>query len=320
MGKGESTESPAEVAGRLRDDAERLRELALAIEAGDADRRDLEEVIADLRIAAVRCFGPRPKARRGESGKTKILSYLMAHPGEWVHREELAAVSGIDEWARRKREWSTEEGYDIDERDGYYRLNSFDPDEELARAWKVPNEIRRRPGSGESRILALLQAYEGEIVDTERLRYVARIPSAPRRTRELRDEEGWPIETHIDDPELTPGQYRLASADPADRRDIRQRLYPEKLRERIFRRDDYTCQKCGRNRESAEKAGDRRFYLEVHHLKAVAEELDALPPEHLNDEGNLVTYCHRDHIEETRRLQGQRRRERRSKGGKRAGL
>jgi hypothetical protein len=314
VAKGDSTETPAAAAKRLRDDAERLRELARALEGGEADRRDLEEVIADLRIAAVRCFGPRRMARRGESGKVKILSYLMAHLGEWVHREELAAVSGIDEWARRKREWSTEEGYDIEEENGYYRLNSFDPDEELARAWRIPNEIRRRSGSGESRILALLQAYEGEIVDTERLRYVARIPSAPRRTRELRDEEGWPIETHIDDPDLTPGQYRLASGDPADRRDIRQRLYPEKLRERIFRRDDYTCQKCGRNRESAERAGDRRFYLEVHHRKAVAEELDALPAEQLNDEENLVTYCHRDHIEETRRLQKQRRRERRGSG------
>lgn len=77
-----------------------------------------------------------------------------------------------------------------------------------------------------------------------------------RRLRELRDEEGWPIESHVDDPLLRPGQYRLVSAADEDRRDIRQRLYPEDLRERIFERDDYTCQKCGRNRERAEKAGN----------------------------------------------------------------
>jgi 5-methylcytosine-specific restriction endonuclease McrA len=307
--------SAEEAVVALDDAADRLREIIAAIERGDAERKDLETVVADLRIVAVRRFGPRPKARRGESGKDKILAHLMAHFREWVHREELSAISGIEEWARRKREWSTQEGYDIEERNGYYRLNSFDPDEELARAWRVPNEIRRQPGSGESRILALLKAYEGEIVDTEQLRYVARIASAPRRTRELRDEEGWPIESHIDDPDLRPGQYRLASADRKDRRDIRQRLYPENLRERIFKRDNYTCQKCGRTRESAEKAGDRRFYLEVHHKSAVAEELEALPPEELNDEANLVTYCHRDHIEETRRLQKRRRGERRSKGG-----
>lgn len=304
--------TPEEAAAALDDAADRLREIIAGIERGDAERKDLEEVIADLRIAAVRHFGPRPRARRGESGKDKVLAHLMARFGEWVHREELSAVSGIEEWARRKREWSTQEGYDIEERNGYYRLNSFDPDEELAKAWRIPNEIRRLPGSGESRILALLKAYEGEIVDSEQLRYVARIASAPRRARELRDEDGWPIETHIDDPDLKPGQYRLASADPADRRDRRQRLYPEGLRERVFQRDDYTCQKCGRTRELAEKAGDSRFYLEVHHKKAVAEELDALPPEQLNDEANLVTYCHRDHIEETRRLQRRRRAERRT--------
>ncbi len=287
----------------LEDASDRLLEIVRDLKAGNASRQDLDAVIADLRITAVRHFGPRAPARRGEGGKGKILAYLMDHRGEWIHREELAAISGIEEWARRKREWSTQEGYDIDELDGSYRLNSFDPDEDLAREWRIPNEIRRRTGSGESRILALLKAYEGEIVDSEKLRYVARIPSAPRRTRELRDEDGWPIETHIDDPDLNPGQYRLASSDPDDLRDKRQRLYPEDLRERIFRRDDYTCQKCGRNRERSEQAGDSRFYLEVHHIKAVAEELDSLSVEELNDPANLITYCHRDHAEETRLLQ-----------------
>jgi hypothetical protein len=50
--------------------------------------------------------------------------------------------------------------------------------------------------------------------------------------------------------------------------------------------------------------------LEVHHKVAVAAELDELPRDQLNEESNLVTYCHRDHVEETARLQ-QERRERR---------
>jgi hypothetical protein len=293
----------------LREAAQRLDELAENLSKG-SDREDLDDVITELRILAVRHFGPKSRARRGEGGKVKILAHLMDHFGEWIHGEELAAVSGIGEWARRKREWSTEEGYDIEENNGYYRLNRFDPDKGLAQAWRIPHEIRQRQGSGESRILALLAAYESRVVDGDKLRYVARIPSARRRTGELRDEKGWPIETHIDAPDLRPGQYRLASADPADRRDPRQRLYAENLRERVFERDNYTCQKCGRNRERAEKAGDKRFYLEIHHKSAVAEELDALPPEKLNDEENLITYCHRDHIEETRRLQKRHRLER----------
>ena len=68
---------------------------------------------------------------------------------------------------------------------------------------------------------------------------------------------------------------------------------------------------CGRNRERAEKAGDTRFYLEVHHKTAIAEELDALPLAELNDEANLITYCHHDHSAETARLQKRRRTERR---------
>ena len=305
---------PDDAAKSLRTAADQLLELADGLEAEDAARPDLDAVISDLRVAAVRHFGPKPRSRRGESGKDKILAHLMANIGDWVHREELAAISGIEEWARRKREWTKEEGYDITEQNGYYRLNSFDPDENVARAWQIPNEIRRRPGSGESRILALLQAYEGQIVDNEKLRYVAHIPSAPRRTRELRDEDGWPIETHIDDPRLKPGQYRLASADPGDRRDPRQRQYPEGLREKIFERDNYTCQKCRRNRERAEREGDSRFYLEVHHLTAVADQNNDLPVDLLNDQSNLVTYCHRDHVRETRRLQ-ERLREQREVGG-----
>jgi len=299
-----------DAAENLRDAAKRLSEMAGALRPGDTSREALDDVIADLRITAVRRFGPRTAARSGDGGKGKILAYLVAHLGEWVHGEELAAVSGIGEWARRTREWRTQEGYDIDEEAGSYRLNSVMPDTDTAEAWQIPNEIRRRPGSAPTRLLALLQAYEGQVVTTEKLVYVAKIPSAPRRVRELRDEDGWPIESHIDDPDLQPGQYRLISSDPKDRRDVRQRLYPEDLRERVFARDDYKCQKCGRDRERAEKAGDRRFYLEVHHKKAVAEELDALPAEELNDEANLITYCHRDHIEETARLQKRRRSER----------
>jgi 5-methylcytosine-specific restriction endonuclease McrA len=132
--------------------------------------------------------------------------------------------------------------------------------------------------------------------------------------RELRDEHGWPVNSHIDEAALRPGDYRLVSADSADRRDPRQRLYPEHLRERVFARDDYTCRSCGRNREKALAAGDTRFYLEIHHKTAVAEELEALPPEELNKEENLITLCHRDHNEETGKLQERRRRERRGAG------
>ena len=151
----------------------------------------------------------------------------------------------------------------------------------------------------------------GEVIDGETIAYVAKISSAQRRVRELRDEHGWPINSNIDEEGLRPGEYRLVSADPADRRDTRQRLYEEDVREKVFARDNYTCQGCGRNREKALAAGDTRFYLEIHHKSAVAEELDALPPEELNKAENLVTLCHGDHLKETAKLQRRRRRARR---------
>jgi hypothetical protein len=153
---------------------------------------------------------------------------------------------------------------------------------------------------------------EGEVVTRNEIDYVARIHEGSRRVRELRDEHGLPINSHIDEPGLRPGEYRLVSANPADRRDPRQRLYPESLRERVFARDSYTCQKCGRTRETALAAGDTRFYLEVHHIHAVAEDLDGLPPAQLHQEANLITLCHRDHLHETAALQDRKRAQRKS--------
>jgi hypothetical protein len=294
----------------LRNTAQDLVDFSDQMAAGEATRDQLDEMIGELRATAVREFGPRSKSPHGEGAKTKILVYLLERLGEWVHGEELAAISLIQEWPRRARELRVEDGYSIDENKGFYRLNSPGRDRDAADAWRIPNEIRKQPGSGSDRILALFRAYEGKVIDQKQVGYVGKIASARRRVRELRDEKGWPIESHIDARDLSPGQYRLASSDPGDRRDRRQRLYPEDLRERIFKRDRFTCQKCGRTRGQADKEGDRRFYLEVHHKVAVGAALDELPRDQLNDESNLVTYCHRDHVEETARLQ-QERRERR---------
>jgi hypothetical protein len=239
---------------------------------------------------------------------------LLGRPGEDLSGEELRAAAGfIDNWARRIRELRVQEGFDITEHGDMYRLESTTPDAARAATWRRLNSIRRTPGSAFARLQALFEQSVGEVVDGDAIAYVAKIKSGPRRIRELRDEHGWPINSHVDEEELKSGQYRLVSVDPNDRRDPRQRLYEEDVRERVFARDDYTCQACGRNREKALAAGDTRFYLELHHKRAIAEELDALPPEELNREENLITLCHADHLKETAQLQERRRRERRSR-------
>ena len=132
-----------------------------------------------------------------------------------------------------------------------YRLDHPEPDAARASRWKLLNGIRKRKGSGRDRIEALFEARVGEIVSRDELDYVARIKEGVRRARELRDEQGWPIDSHIDDPTLHPGEYRLLSTDPDDRRDPLQRLYPDGLRQEVFERDNYICQECGRDRARA---------------------------------------------------------------------
>ncbi|HEV2789807.1 MAG TPA: HNH endonuclease signature motif containing protein [Solirubrobacterales bacterium] len=291
--------------------AERLEALAGEIEGGSGGRDDGDQLVAELRGVQNRAFGPRPRAPRGHGGKAKILDYLLQRLGEVVYGEELAAASGISEWARRVRELRVQDGYRITELGGSrYRLEAAEPDLAEASAWALENTIRRRSGSGKSRIEALLEASVGEVVDRKQIDYVSNIGSAARRVRELRDEKGWPINSHIDEPALRPGQYRLTSADPADRLDPLQRQYPEDLRQRVFERDDYTCRRCGRDRAKAEAAGDTRFYLEVHHRVALADEDRCLSQAELNDLANLEALCHRCHSEETAKLQRRKRSQR----------
>jgi hypothetical protein len=303
----------ADAVSRLRAAARALEQAAPRIESGEAGRDELDALVAQVVGVVEQIFGPRLKAARGEGGRRKILSYLQDRVGQEVSGVELATASGIHEWARRLRELRVEDGYDIREvHDSVYIMESAEPDEERARRWRVANTIRRQPGSATDRIKTFLEAFEGLVVTRDQIDYVAKIKEGSRRVRELRDEFGWPINSNIDEPELRPGEYRLVSIADADRRDPRQRLYPEGLREKVFARDKYTCQMCGRDREKALAAGDTRFYVEVHHKTAVAEELDALPTAELNDESNLITLCHADHLKETAAFQERRRQERRA--------
>ncbi len=295
---------------RLSDIAARLA--GFAEETDSVERADLDVEIANLVGIRNQVFGSRPRSPGGEGARGKILSYLQAHLGEEVAGEQLAAVSGIQEWARRVRELRVEDGWDIVELGGSrYMLRSPYRDESAAATWGLANEIRRRGGGARSRIEEFLMVRVGEVVTREQIDYVAKIKEGVRRLREIRDEGGWPIQSFVDDPSLAPGEYRLLSADPADRSDGSQRYYSEDLRRRVFERDGYMCQECHRTREMALAAGDRRFYLEVHHRVAVADELAKLTKAELNEIDNLVTLCHADHKKETAKLQRAKRERRR---------
>jgi hypothetical protein len=301
-----------DAAPELRSLAARIDEISTYLDDPEA-RHELDEVVTRLRLLILRHFGRKPRARHGEGARAIIREYFHDNVGRWIDGEEIAVVSGIGEWARRVRELRVEEGYEIEEQDGRYCLRHSQPDGKSAAHWEKLHAIRQTDGSARDRILELFKSHVGEVLNRNEIEYAGKIKEGTRRLRELRDEFGWPIESHVDDPSLQPGQYRLVSAEDEDRKDPRQRLYPEHLRAEVFKRDDYTCQKCRRDHAKAQAAGDRRFYLEIHHRTAVAEELDALPADQLNSPENLVTYCHGCHRVETADFHRERREQRRTK-------
>lgn len=213
------------------------------------------------------------------SAHGRLLAYLRAHVGETVGKERLAGVAGIMEWARRVRELRVEEGWPIstdetrdDLRPGEYVLERPQPDPLLREQWQTAHAIRRQDGSGRSRLLDFFKAQLGRPVSKEQLRYVAQIQDHPRRVREL-EEEGWRIESNLDNADLRPGHYVLTSPDKGPRR-ARQHI---KLRASIIRRDGGVCRMCNR-------PGGSGRHLQVHHRRPVSQGGD-------NDPANLVTLC-----------------------------
>jgi biotin operon repressor len=194
--------------------ARRIRDAAERVEAGENVRDDLARAAGDIAGVVRKLYGDRPTSGRGQGARRRILAYLLEHVGEDVSGEQLAAVSGIQEWARRVRELRVEQGYNIIERGGStYRLVSPDPDVERARRWQLTNEIRRRPGSALDRVEALLSATSGDVVTREEIEYVARTRDGEGCIRQLREEHGLPIDSQAEDPRLGPDDYRLRGPD-----------------------------------------------------------------------------------------------------------
>jgi len=83
----------------------------------------------------------------------------------------------------------------------------------------------------------------GRVMNSEELREVAGgITEWARRVRELRNEEGYNIQTHNDRSDLKPGQYLLE--DPAPRPAF-ERSISKETRAFVLDRNGFTCQMCG---------------------------------------------------------------------------
>ena len=211
--------------GRLLNEVIRVLEEQRALVAVAAERDlqadDMLVLLAEMgrRQAEVRDLMVQVGARIGlpAGAKAKILRYLLVTKGKTVDKEELSGVSGIYEWARRVRELRLEEGWPIssnenrtDLKPGQYVLDGTAPDLELRERWKTANRIRRGPGSPTQRLLEFLKASPGRAVSQDELYYVSQHHDFEEMVKTL-VHQGWDIRSHVDDPKLKPGEFRLES-------------------------------------------------------------------------------------------------------------
>lgn len=132
------------------------------------------------------------------------------------------------------------------------------------------------------RIRFFFEKNVGKIVTTQQIGKVAKISDYPRRIRELRDEEGMQIKSHIDRHDLKPGQYILESIKrvPVIARDI-----SVQLRAEILERNGYTCRHCGAGPEDPDPTNPgRRMRLNVDHVIPISQG-------GTNEKGNLLVLC-----------------------------
>ena len=136
--------------------------------------------------------------------------------------------------------------------------------------------------SARDKLRSFFEANVGKIVRTHKLRKVAGISEYARRIRELRDEEGMQIRSHVDRHDLKPGEYVLESL---QRIPTLGRGMSPQLRNEILERNGYTCQLCGAGPGDPDPFNpSRKVRLHVDHIVPRSQG-------GTNDKDNLRVLC-----------------------------
>lgn len=249
------------------------------------------------------------------SARDRILTYFQRFPLTLIEGDELLVISGIGEWARRVRELRVQSGWwicsgvtfkqmaDNDPqtaaeltsslgldarsiRPDQYMLASEEQDRDAAHRWHILNTIRNKRLSVKDKLLEYLRANVGQPVSIEELRYLAKDRNEwPRRVRELRTEDGWPVVTKMQGrPDLPVGSYVLEEDKQAPEHD---RKIPDDVRVTVLERDKFACTYCGWTRAQL-RPDDPRKLLELHHVIRHVDKGENSPE-------NLVTLCNVHH-------------------------
>jgi len=119
------------------------------------------------------------------------------------------------------------------------------------------------------RIREFFIANVGKVVTTQQIREVGGISEYARRIRELRDEEGYQIKSHVDRADLKPGEYIL---DTLERKPVIARSISPQLRNEILERNGFTCQLCGAGPGDIDPFNrNRKVRLHIDHIKPVSQ-------------------------------------------------
>lgn len=123
--------------------------------------------------------------------------------------------------------------------------------------------------SARNRIKKFFEENVGKIVTTNELSEVGGIRDYQRRIRELRNEYGLKIRSHVDRADLKPGEYLLENLelDPALGRSI-----SLQLRNQILERNGFTCQQCGASAHDVDDLDKtRKIRLHIDHILPLSQ-------------------------------------------------
>jgi hypothetical protein len=123
-----------------------------------------------------------------------------------------------------------------------------------------------RKGSKE-KIRQFLLANIGRVIESHELQAAADgAVQYSRRLRELREQEGWPILSHLDSTGLKPGQYLLREKPSEKPGAVFSPAISARLRAAVLDRNGFTCQMCGLTPGDIDPSTGRKVRLHIGHI------------------------------------------------------